>query len=199
MPGKVCRSCGLPLARPGLCPDCTDHHPSYKVMRSWSVFEGPIRNALHQLKYRRNLALGEVLARQLVPFARGLGWPVQVVVPVPLGRKRLRERGYNQVSLVAYPLAELGGWEYAPRVLKRVRDTRSQVGLSPAERRENVAGAFTCAPQHVRGRSVLLIDDVATTGATLASCSETLLESGAREVYALTIARALPRHGYWTV
>jgi competence protein ComFC len=169
------------------------------MMRSWSVFEGPIRNALHQLKYRRNIALGDVFARQLVPFARHLAWPVQVVVPVPLGRKRLQERGYNQVSLVADPLSELGGWEYAPRVLRRVRDTRTQVGLSPAERRDNVAGAFACEPQRVRDRSVLLLDDVATTGATLASCSQTLLESGAREVYALTIARALPHHGYQTV
>ena len=168
-------------------------------MRSWLVFEGPIRLALHKLKYRRNLALGDALARQLVPFVQGLGWPIDVVVPVPLGKKRMQERGYNQVGLVALPLAALGGWEYAPKALTRARETRSQVGLSAAERKENVSGAFHSNPAPVSGKTVLLMDDVATTGATLASCSKALLESGARGVYALTLARALPHHGLKTV
>lgn len=107
----------------------------------------------------------------------------------------MQERGYNQVGLVAMPLAVLNGWEYAPRVLIRARETRSQVGLSAMERKENVSGAFFARPDKVSGKTVLLMDDVATTGATLSSCTVALLKAGVRDVYALTLARALPQHG----
>jgi ComF family protein len=128
-------------------------------------------------------------------FISSLGWQVDTVVAVPLGRKRMQERGYNQVALVARPLAALSGYDYYPGALVRVRDTRSQVGLNPRERRENVRDAFASNPRLVSDRIILLMDDVATTGATLAACSRALLASGAKSVYALTIARALPRHG----
>jgi ComF family protein len=165
------------------------------MLRSWLVFEGPIRSALHTLKYRRNLPLGDSLAQQMAPYVRAWNWPIDIVVPVPLGRKRMRERGYNQVALVAMPLAALNGWQYRPRALVRSRETRSQVGLNAEERRQNVADAFYAKPADVSGKVVLLMDDVATTGATLSACTEALKKAGAREVYALTIARALPHHG----
>lgn len=85
--------------------------------------------------------------------------------------------------------------EYAPDALVRVRETRSQVGLTRAERHDNVHGAFQAIARRVNGRNILLLDDVATTGSTLSSCAETLYASGARDVFALTVARALPRHG----
>ncbi len=138
----VCRDCGLPLTRPGQCPGCKLSSPPYQMMRSWLVFEGPIRNALHALKYRRNMALGEALAKHLAGFVGTLGWPVNVVVPVPLGKGRKKERGYNQVGLVAMPLAAVNHWSYSPRALVRTRETRSQVGLTIAQRKENVLGAF---------------------------------------------------------
>lgn len=164
-------------------------------MRSWLVFEGPIRRALHTLKYRRNVALGDALAQHLREYVRTLSWPVDLVVPVPLGRQRMEERGYNQIGLVARPLAMMQGWRYLPQALTRTRETRSQVGLSIAERRENVAGAFTAEAKWISGMNILLMDDVATTGATLASCAGALLEAGAHSVYVLTLARALPHHG----
>jgi len=165
------------------------------MMRSWLVFEGPIRHALHKLKYRRNVALGDALAQHLAEYVGTLGWPADLVVPVPLGKKRAKERGYNQVGLVAMPLAAVNRWRYAPRALARSRETRSQVGLTAAERRENVSGAFQAEAALVSGRTVLLMDDVATTGATLSACAAALLDAGARSVYALTLARALPHHG----
>jgi ComF family protein len=165
------------------------------MMRSWLVFEGPIRNALHKLKYRRNVALGDALAKHFAEFVYTLGWSVDLVVPVPLGKERTKERGYNQVGLVAMPLALINHWRYSPRALVRPRETRSQVGLSIAERRENVSGAFLGNPALVLRSNVLLLDDVATTGATLSSCSAALMDAGANSVYALTIARALPHHG----
>jgi ComF family protein len=168
-------------------------------MRSWLVFEGPIRHALHTLKYRRNVALGDVLAQHLVEYVDALGWSVDLVVPVPLGRRRMNERGYNQVGLVARPLAAIQGWRYSPQVLARVRETRSQVGLSATERRENVSGAFCANAALVSEKTILLMDDVATTGATLASCADVLQKAGAQTVYALTLARVLPHHGLQVV
>jgi predicted amidophosphoribosyltransferase len=93
------------------------------------------------------------------------------------------------------PLALINHWRYSPRALVRTRETRSQVGLSIAERRENVSGAFLGNPALILRSNVLLLDDVATTGATLSSCSAALMDAGANSVYALTIARALPHHG----
>jgi len=164
------------------------------MMRSWAVFDSPIQNALHTMKYRKNIALGEMLARQMTSFFYSLQWRVQAVLPVPLGKKRLKERGYNQVALVARPLAYEVGMEYIPRALQKTRETRSQVGLTISQRHENVNNAYQAAPQAVKGKSVLLMDDVATTGSTISACTESLLSAGAKEVYVLTIARALSHH-----
>ncbi|HLO29501.1 MAG TPA: phosphoribosyltransferase family protein [Anaerolineales bacterium] len=146
------------------------------------------------MKYRRNLGFGESIAMQMADFVRSLQFPVDVLIPVPLGKKRLRERGYNQVGLVARPLAYQMGWTYKPQALWKTRDTRSQVGLSISQRRENVHNAYLAETQAVKRKSILIIDDVATTGSTISACTEALLAAGAHQVYALTIARALSHH-----
>jgi len=165
------------------------------MMRSWAVFDSPIQTGLHTMKYRRNVGLGEALASQMVEFLRSLQWNVDVMIPVPLSSKRLKERGYNQVALVAQPLAYYTGLAYAPQALWKSRDTRSQVGLNVSQRRENVQNAYQADPEIVRWKSILLMDDVATTGSTISSSTEALMSAGARDVYAITIARALPHHG----
>ena len=188
-----CDSCGLPQEHSGLCARCADEHPSFKLLRSWAVFERPVQGALHRLKYRRDIGLGEALSRQIAGFITQLGWPVDSLAPIPLGKQRLKERGYNQVAMIAMPLSIQLGLKYLPDALVRARETRSQVGLSAAERQENVRSAFS-ANNKVSGRTILLIDDVSTTGATLSSAAEALYGSGARDVYAVTVARALPHH-----
>lgn len=140
------------------------------------------------------MGIADALAGQIVGFVRSLHWDVELLVPVPLGKKRLKERGYNQVGLVARPLAHQIGLHYAPRSLWKVRDTRSQVGLSISQRRENVFNAYQAEAKIVKRKSILLMDDVATTGSTIQSSAEALLSAGARDVYALTIARALSHH-----
>jgi len=195
VPEPVCWNCGLPVSRPGQCKGCIESLPPFKMMRSWLVFEGPIRHALHTLKYRRNLSLGDALAQHLSEYVGTLGWPVDLVIPVPLGKERMKERGYNQIGLVALPLAVAKHWRYAPQAIARLRETRSQVGLTIAERKANVSGAFQADPGQVHGKTTLLMDDVATTGATLSACAFALLDAGAESVYALTLARALPHHG----
>jgi ComF family protein len=159
------------------------------------VFENPVQNAMHRLKYRRDIGLGEALANQITGFFVDLTWPVEMVIPIPLGKQRLNERGYNQVAMVAMPLSNQLGLEYQPKVLVRARETRSQVGLSAVERQKNVQSAFLADGKKVNGKIILLIDDVSTTGATLSSAAEALYSSGAQDVYAFTIARALPHHG----
>lgn len=130
----------------------------------------------------------------MVEFVTSLDWNVDMLIPVPLGKARLKERGYNQVALVARPLAYELGIEYAPRGLKKIRETRSQVGLNASQRKENVREAYQADPSVVTRTSILLMDDVATTGSTVAACTGALLSAGASEVYALTIARALSHH-----
>jgi ComF family protein len=146
------------------------------------------------MKYRRNKALGPALAVPLAGYLRSLQWELDVVIPVPLGKKRMQERGYNQVALVAEPLAYEVDLTYAPRSLWKARDTRSQVGLNISQRRENVQNAYQADPETVKRKSVLLMDDVATTGSTVISCTDALMNAGARQVYVLTIARALSHH-----
>lgn len=147
------------------------------------------------MKYRRNMAFGESIAIQMAEFVHALHWPIDVLIPVPLGKKRLKERGYNQVALVARPLAFQLGWTYEPEALWKTRETRSQVGLSISQRSENVQDAYQAAANVVQHKSILIMDDVATTGSTISACTAALLSAGAQEVYVLTIARALPHHG----
>ncbi len=146
------------------------------------------------MKYRRNIGFGEALAVQMADYVCSLHWPVEILIPVPLGKKRLKDRGYNQVALVAHPLAYQMGWIYKPDALWKTRETRSQVGLSISQRRENVRNAYQADPNVVKRRTILVMDDVATTCSTISACAEALLSAGAQEVYALTIARALSHH-----
>jgi ComF family protein len=118
-------------------------------------------------------------------------WEIDLITPVPLGLARLAERGYNQSSLLARPLSLALHVPYRPQILSRVRETRSQVGLTAAERRENVSGAFVARSNGIMGRNVLLVDDVTTSGSTLDACAEALFTAGARQVYGLTLARAV--------
>lgn len=164
------------------------------MMRSWAVFDSPVQNALHTIKYRRNIGLADAIAVDMAEFAQQLNWNVDMLIPIPLGKARMKERGYNQVALVAKPLAYELGIAYAPHGVRKVRETRTQVGLTAAERRENVRAAYQADPSEVKRKSVLLMDDVATTGSTISACADALLSAGASEVCALTIARALAHH-----
>jgi len=161
------------------------------AIRSWAIFDGPIRNALHRVKYRRDVALAEALMRPVIAYVRTLDWGIDVVAPVPLSRGRARERGYNQADLLAKPLAWGLGLKYHANVMRRGRDTRSQVGLNLDQRRQNVENAFSAASKVVDGKAVLVVDDVATSGSTLDACAEALWQAGADNVYGVTLARAV--------
>ena len=192
--GTLCEVCGLPQDTADICKTCRADRPHFRALRAWAVYEDPVKKALHKLKYRRDMALGDALAAHMAYFVKGLDWHVDVIVPIPLGRQRYKERGYNQVGMIAKPLALALDIEFAPKALMRRKETRTQVGLTKQERRENVHEAFQ-AGTGVRGKNILVLDDVSTTGSTLSSSAEALFSSGAKDVFALTVARALPHHG----
>lgn len=189
IPSRVCQICGNLQNGTAICRKCRALPPTYTALRSWAVFEGPLRNALHRLKYKGDLGLGDVLARPLAGLFKHLGWKVDLVTPVPIGVARRTERGYNQATLLARPMALSIGLAFQPDALSKTRETRTQVGLSISDRRTNVAGAFKANPKYVLQKQVLVVDDVTTSGATIEACAKALLEAGARQVFGLTLAR----------
>lgn len=191
--GTVCEVCGLPQEKPGICQVCLADRPRFHSLRAWAAFDGPIQPAMHKLKYRRDLSLGDAIAAAMLSYVQDLNWNMDLLAPIPLGRQRMRERGYNQVAMIAKPLAMGLDLNYSPDVLLRQKETRTQVGLSREERRRNVQGVFR-AGTGVTGKAVLIMDDVSTTGSTLSSAAEALYAAGAKDVRALTVARALPHH-----
>ena len=187
-----CAKCWIPTNGAGTCYKCKSNPPAYQMMRSWAVFFSPVQNALQTLKYRRNIGIGDSLTRQIAGFVRSRQLDIDTLIPVPLGKKRQKERGYNQVALVARSLAYERGLQYAPHGLWKSCETRSRVGLNISQRRENVSKAYQAK---VKSRkSVLLVDDMATTGSTIQSSAEALISAGARDVCAITIVRALSHH-----
>jgi ComF family protein len=147
----------------------------------------PLREAVHGFKYGGLRVLADPLSALLAEGWRAHHPEVDLVIPVPLHRDKVRRRGYNQSELLSLAFGERVGLEVRSDVLKRWRATRSQIGLSPEERQENVSGAFLCADGPVRGARVALIDDVLTTGATMSACARALREAGAREVWGLAL------------
>lgn len=194
----ICQWCGYPLNSAHICPSCQTSPPTtansaLTGIRSVAFFDGPLRHALHRLKYRRDVILADALARLLVEAWQALVLPGDVVVPIPLSEQRLRERGYNQAGLLARAFAELTSLQYAPEALSRIRHTESQVNLTAAQRHTNVSGAFQAQARPVAGRAVVLIDDVCTTGATLVAAAEALRVAGAADVWGFTLGRAYHR------
>jgi len=187
----LCPLCGRPSVHGRLCRRCQESSPAVDGIRSAVFFEGPLRRAVHAFKYRGLRRVAAPLADLMIAHWHREPLPANVIVPVPLHRRRLRERGYNQAALLARPLGAEIGLPVREDWLIRTRATFPQVELDASERKGNVAGAFQCRNSDaVTGRRVLLIDDVCTTGATLESCSTVLRQAGAESVWAFTLARA---------
>lgn len=190
-----CLHCGAPRPLPApLCEDCPSGWPARLVAaRAAGPHLGAGRDLVHALKYRGELAAARPLAALVEAATRELGVPGDaVVVPVPLHPRRRRKRGFNQALEIARPAARALGLECAPRLLRRIRDGPASWSRTARGRERTVRGAFR-APEAARGRRVVLVDDVWTTGATLASCARALGRRGAREIYAVTATRALGR------
>lgn len=154
------------------------------------AYAGVLRAMILALKFRGTRNVGRYIGRAL---ATKIVWPCDAVVPVPLHAQRLRERGYNQAAEIARAIAARARLPLFERALLRVRATQPQSTLDLEQRRENVSGAFCAGPQidAIRGRRVLLVDDVVTTGATARACAATLDAAGARAIYLAAAALRL--------
>jgi ComF family protein len=169
------------------------------MARAAALYEEPIRSAIHALKYDHSPQLAPLLARYLVAALDHSEWAavlplLSAICPVPLHAARLAQRGYNQSALLAESLGSTLGFPIETTWLERKRDTPPQVGLTAAQRSVNVADSFAASP-NAAGHVILLVDDVFTTGATLRACAEAARTAGAREVYAVTLARPLLQPG----
>jgi len=196
-----CASCGLPFQSfeaddiGRLCGRCSVETPPYSGARSFGYYRGELSRLIQEFKFhdRRNLArlLGPLLAQTFLDTWQRT--QADLIIPLPLHSSRKRERGFNQAALLAKWLSRHLILPYSERALSRVRRTAPQIGLSDAARFANVRSAFRCPNRDlIRGVSVLLVDDVMTTGATLTSASLALVEAGVRRVSVLTVARAVP-------
>jgi len=151
-----------------------------------------IRKAIHQLKYQNLKAISPCLAELLADYLRSDSLPGEILVPVPLHPRRLKERGYNQSSLLAKELGKLTNFGVVEDCLVRIKEASPQVrAANVEERRKNVANAFVCRNDKLSGKQIILIDDVCTSGATLESCAIALKNKGALSVWGLTLAREI--------
>ncbi len=183
----VCPRCVLPIGGGRRC-DC-HYWKALDGLDSVFSYQGVIRQAIIQLKYHNLRDIAPVLARYLQKLLAAKSCRVDCIVPVPLHKKRLRQRGYNQSELLARSLGELAGIEVGTG-LERVVNTSSQVSAkTTALRRRNVDSAFSC--RQYLGKKIMLVDDVATTGATLDACAQALKKAGAETVTGLTLAREI--------
>jgi ComF family protein len=167
------------------------HPPAYDRARGVAHYSGSMRTLVHQLKYADRHDARTLLGRWLAEAGRELLPGSDLIVPVPLSRLRLLQRQFNQAAVLAGELSRQTGISADPLLLTRVRSTRSQVGMTRDQRRRNVAGAFSVPGDRrarLRGRNVLLIDDVITTGATVDACARTLKRAGAARVDVLALA-----------
>ncbi len=181
----------------GRCQNCRDCEPEFARAISFGEYEGGLRCLVHLMKYERVLpvapVLGQMLASSITELLPGCGDAVPLMVPVPLHTSKRRERGFNQAELIARAAVKRlpRPIEIATGVLVRQRVTLSQVGLSREERIENMRDAFRVRDRRrVHGRTVIVVDDVMTTGTTLSECARMLKQAGAERVWAATVARA---------
>jgi ComF family protein len=188
----LCTCCGRVFAsRDGtdlVCGDCQTDPPPFARARAAALYDGPVAQAITRFKFSRQMALLPVMQHWLKqPLCLELVAAADLLAPVPLHPKRIKHRGFNQSLLLAQAIP---GAAVAREALIRTRHTAPQVGLNPKERQDNVKGAFAVTdPARVKDQSVLLIDDLYTTGSTVKECARVLRKAGARRVEVLTVAR----------
>lgn len=186
----LCVRCGKPLSFGTLCYECENRPMEIDGIRSIFRFDGAVRQAILSFKYKNVKALAAPLAQLMKEYLCAHPLPGDVLVPLPLHPRRLRQRGYNQSSLLSVELGKLASLPVVEGSLVRLKNTPPQTRTkSAAERQSNVVGAFICRDQRLEGRRILLIDDVCTSGATLDACATALKAAGATSVWGLTLAR----------
>lgn len=188
-----CPQCSYPYTNSSspshLCGDCLTYPKQCLKVRALGVYRGVLLEMIHRLKYSHEEHLAHFLGGRMAGMCDGSA--CDLILPVPMTKRRLRERGYNQSVLLAKTLARIWKKECDPFLLKKVDDTPPQAQLQGKERRKNLRKVFSLQePRQIEGKSVLLVDDVYTTGATVEALTAILIDAGALEVCAAVVARA---------
>lgn len=191
----ICTKCGIPFATQAeeshLCGRCLVRMSSYDTARALLTFSSSTRTAIHAFKYENKAYLSKTLLGLMERSPLGLSFhQYDILVPVPLHRNRLRARGYNQALLLCREISQRYGVPVDERLLRRIRDSAPQIELMGVEREQNVKGVFSLGKDPAE-KTILLVDDVLTTGATVNECASVLRRGGAKRIDVFTIARAV--------
>ncbi|TXG86190.1 MAG: ComF family protein [Rhodocyclaceae bacterium] len=192
LPSPACPRCALPTAGGEVCGRCLRHPPHFDRLIAAFPYAFPIDRMLQQFKYGHQLALAGWFGKQLAMISteEDGGLAADLIVPMPLHPRRMKERGFNQALEIARQLQVPGGARLATTLCERIRETAPQEGLSLLQRRRNLRNAFICR-EDLHGKRILLVDDVVTTGASINECARTLRLHGAAAVTVLAVARTL--------
>ncbi len=190
---KLCQQCGQPLfsSTHNVCASCQENPPSFNQIRSLAIYDGSIRNAILKMKFKQDFGISEYLGEKLAHLFSQLNWTIDMIIPVPLSIKRQKERGFNQSFRLSIPIALHTGIPIISSALTRNINTQSQAELPKEDRQINVLNAFSSDSKIVKDKSVLIVDDIATTSSTINACSVALIKKGAKDVFGITVARAV--------
>jgi len=199
----MCGCCGLPFdyemgnaatgGNSNLCAECLHTRPLYGRARAAFCYDENSRRLITRFKYSDQTQLAKIYGQWLTRAGGELLAQTDIIVPVPLHYFRFVARRFNQSSLLAWEISKNTGIKHLPCAIKRTRHTKQQTGLSKSQRAVNVKNAFSIRPRYaaqIKGRNILLVDDVITTGSTIKQCVKALLKAGATQVNVLTLARA---------
>lgn len=192
----LCSICGIPFEGAGIdhpCPECIDKKTPFSWHRSWAFYEGPLRTAIIRFKFQKRIEIGRDLAIPLLSCTRQIPDPFpDIVTPVPLHNSRLRQRGYNQAKILVEHL-HLNGVKKLYNLISKVIETPDQIGLSGSERMNNLKNAFVVDKKvDLKGKTILIVDDVYTTGTTMRACARVLKKAGAAGVYGISLTMPRP-------
>jgi len=177
-----------------ICGSCLGKPPPFSLARGVVFYAPPVSNLLHRLKYGTDRTVLSTISQIAVQFDFTAFASCDLIVPVPLHPRRLRERGLNQSLILAQIFFPKKAKAICPQILIRTRDTVPQTSLNSKERRSNLRAAFTAVREEdINGKAICLVDDVFTTGTTVCECTRTLLKAGAKEVKVITMARVAER------
>lgn len=188
-----CPCCALPTANAGICGSCQQRPPACDRIDSLFLYQEPLRLLVQQFKFNRKLEYGRLFAELMAEKITSLCAPrttPDLIIPVPLHRSRLRQRGYNQSWEIARQVSRLTGISSSHRTCSRIKKTPLQTALKASERRKNLRQAFS-VHMPLQGLHVCIIDDVMTTGSTLEAIASALKKAGAKTVSGMVVARAV--------
>lgn len=198
--GPKCNICGRPLTnvkRVADCYECKSQKPPFAMARAAGSYEANLRSAIQLLKFKNRKSLAPVLGNLILQMIKQTPAfnQCEIILPVPMSRGRLRERGYNQAELLASEVSRGLGIPMLTNVVAKNMETSPQMGLTREQRRQNLIGAFhVIDPSKIKGKTILIIDDVYTTGSTVSIIAETLKAHGAGKIYVATLANATTTH-----